>query len=134
MAQSPREGYPQICPYLYYADADAAVDWLVKGFGFELRSAFRGPDQSILHAEIQLGSGVVFIGPGMVPFGTHAVQDADAVHTGLYVYVDDIERHLERARAAGATIRSEIEEKPHGDLMYAASDPQGQRWYFAQPK
>ena len=133
--KSPRAGYPQISPYLYYADADEAIDWLTKSFGFTLRSAFRGADGRVLHAELQVGaSGVILIGPGMAPFGTHAVQDPDAVHAGLYVYVDDIVSHLSRAKASGAVIRSEIQETPHGDLMYAASDPQGQRWYFAQEK
>ncbi|HTF33189.1 MAG TPA: VOC family protein [Myxococcota bacterium] len=133
--KSPRAGYPQVSPYLYYADADAAIDWLTKSFGFTLRSAFRGPNGHVLHAELQVGaSGVILIGPGMVPFGTSAVQDPDAVHASLYVYVDDIASHFARAKACGAMIRSEIQEKPHGDLIYVASDPQGQRWYFAQPK
>ncbi len=93
---------PQICPYLYYADADAAVDFMTKALGLELESSFRTPEGKIVHA-------------------------------ALYVYVDDLEAHLEHARAAGAKIRAEISDKGP-DRMYAASDPQGQRWIFAQPK
>ncbi len=132
---SSKAANPQICPYLYYADADAAVDWLTKAFGLEVRSAFRTPEGRIVHAQLTTGSGVIFLGPGMAPFGTHGVQDPEAVHAALYVYVDDLAAHFARAAAAGAKIRSEIRETPGGgDLMYAARDPQGQRWIFAQPK
>ena len=129
---SARVGSPQISPYLYYADADAALDWLVKAFGFRVRSAFRDPSGHIVHAELEHGSGVVFVGPGMAFFGTHCVADRNAVHAALYVYVDDAAVHLARARAAGAEIRAELSRKPNGDLIYVASDPEGQRWIFAQ--
>jgi len=129
----PRPGYPQMCPYLYYRDADAAVDWLTQHFGFKERYAFRTPEGRIVHAQLELGSGVVFVGPGMVPFGTSGVSDPDAVHMAIYLYVDDVKEHLERARAAGAQIKAELSMKPNGDLTYAASDPQGQRWVVAQP-
>jgi len=129
---SPRAGYPQICPYLYYRDADAALDWLAKAFGFAVRAAFRTPEGKVVHAQLELGSGVIFVGPGMVPFGTAGVADPDAVHAALYVYVDDVAAHLAQARAAGAKILGELSPKPNGDLTYAASDPQGQRWIFAQ--
>ena len=131
---SPRTGYPQIVPYLYCRDADAAVDWLCKSFGFTLRTAFRTGEGKIVHCQLEHGSGVIFLGPGMVPFGTAGVRDADAVHAALYVYVDDVEAHLARARAAGARILSELSPKPNGDLTYAASDPQGQRWVFAEAR
>jgi uncharacterized glyoxalase superfamily protein PhnB len=48
------------------------------------------------------------------------------------VYVDDVEGHYERARAAGATINTELAD--HGpNLTYIASDCGGQQWIFATP-
>jgi uncharacterized glyoxalase superfamily protein PhnB len=129
---SPRAGYPQISAYLYYADPNEALDWLVKAFGFRVRSDFRGPAGNVLHAQLEHGSGVIFLGPGLEFFGTHGVVDRNAVHAALYVYVDDLESHLAQARAAGAEIRAEPSKKPNGDLTYAAADPEGQRWIFAQ--
>ena len=125
---------PQICPYLYYRDADAGVDFMIKALGLELESAFRTPEGKIVHAQLTIGAGRIFVGPGMVPFGTHGVHDPDAVSSALYVTVDDLDAHFARAKANGALLRAEISEKPHGDRIYVASDPQGQRWIFAQPK
>src|SRR5262249_6454728 len=131
-AIAPRGGYPQISPYLYYADADAALDWLVKAFGFRVRSAFRDPGGHVVHAQLEHGSGVIFVGPGVAQFGTHSVADRNAVHAALFVYVDDLDAHLARARAAGTAIRAEPARIPNGDRTYVAADPEGQRWIFAE--
>jgi uncharacterized glyoxalase superfamily protein PhnB len=53
------------------------------------------------------------------------------VHAGVYVYVDDVDARCRRARAAGARIESEPEDKPWGDRMYTARDREGNQWYFA---
>ena len=49
-----------------------------------------------------------------------------------YVYVDDLDRHLTRAREAGATIVEDIHRR--GDTAYVAQDPEGHRWTFAQAR
>jgi uncharacterized glyoxalase superfamily protein PhnB len=50
----------------------------------------------------------------------------------VHVYVDDVDAHFERARAAGATILEEPADQPYGDRRYAAEDPEGHQWFFAQ--
>jgi uncharacterized glyoxalase superfamily protein PhnB len=49
-----------------------------------------------------------------------------------YVYVDDLDHHLTRAREAGATIVEDIHRR--GDTAYVAQDPGGHRWTFAQAR
>ena len=48
---------------------------------------------------------------------------------GVLVYVDDLGMHYERAKAAGATILSPIEEDPPG-RRYRVEDLEGHRWFF----
>ena len=48
---------------------------------------------------------------------------------GVLVSVDDLDRHFARAKSAGATILSEIEEGPPG-RRYRAEDLEGHRWFF----
>jgi hypothetical protein len=43
--------------------------------------------------------------------------------------VDNLERHLARAKAAGAMILSDIESGPPG-RRYRAEDFEGHRWFF----
>src|SRR5439155_1100945 len=51
---------------------------------------------------------------------------------GLLVHVDDVDRHFARAKSAGATMLSELENNPVGRL-YRAEDIEGHRWMFLQP-
>jgi uncharacterized glyoxalase superfamily protein PhnB len=50
---------------------------------------------------------------------------------GVHVYVDDLDGHHHRARAAGARILREPEDQPYGRL-YCAEDLEGHRWMFMQ--
>jgi uncharacterized glyoxalase superfamily protein PhnB len=123
---------PQIIPYLYYPDATEALEFLVNVFGFEVKSAVRGANDEVLTAQVRWGDGVVMIGPGMEPFGTRAVQDAAWATTRMFVYVDDVDAHYERAKAGGATIVSEPAAHFSDNKLYVASDCGGQQWIFAE--
>ena len=50
----------------------------------------------------------------------------------VYVYVGDVDDHCRRAEAHGAKILARPEDKPFGDRVYSAEDPEGHRWFFAQ--
>jgi uncharacterized glyoxalase superfamily protein PhnB len=49
---------------------------------------------------------------------------------GVLVLVEDVDGHFARARDAGATILSEVEDTPVG-RHYRAEDPEGHRWMFS---
>lgn len=134
MAKSPPDGSPQIIPYLYYEDADAALEFMQRAFGFEIEHVFRNPSNGlVLTSTVRTGSGKIMVGPGMKPFGTRGTPDPNAVSAMLYVYVDDVDAHYARAKAAGAVIRAEPHQHFGNNRQYTASDPGGQRWSFAQP-
>jgi len=121
-------------PYLYYEDADAAIEFLEAAFGFEIEHVFRNPDNGrVLTSKLTLGRGAIFVGPGMEFFGTRGTPDAEKVSAMIYVFVDDVDAHYARAVAAGAQIRAEPHVHFGGNRQYTASDPGGQRWTFAQP-
>ena len=124
---------PQIIPYLYYEDATKALDFLVEAFGFEVKSAFRDDHGEVLTAQLRTGEGVVMIGPGMEGFGTRGVEDPEWATTRMFVYVDDVDAHYERSRAAGAGIVSEPAVHFSDNKIYVAADRGGQQWIFAQP-
>src|SRR5258708_24675082 len=60
----PAYDYPTIVPSLYYRYPKAALAWLERAFGFETRMIIEGPDgdDSQIHAEMTIGSGVIFVG------------------------------------------------------------------------
>jgi uncharacterized glyoxalase superfamily protein PhnB len=128
---------------LSYEDAGAAADWLVRAFGFEERERYAEPDGTVSHVELRLGDGVVMLGnPGPDYRGPKRHREeceaaarwsrVPYVVDGVLAYVEDVDEHFERARAAGATILSQPEDQPYGDRHYRAEDVEGHRWMFAQ--
>jgi uncharacterized glyoxalase superfamily protein PhnB len=123
--------FPDVVPYLYYADATAALDFLVEAFGFTEHSALRDDDGIVWNAQLRTGTGLVMIGPGMSEFGTAAIDVPGPATCRIHVLVDDVDAHCARSRAAGATIRDEPMD--HGDVrIYLAVDPGHHEWIFTQ--
>ncbi|HJZ67864.1 MAG TPA: VOC family protein [Blastocatellia bacterium] len=119
----------RITPYLYYEDVDAALDWLTRAFGFQEFERMRGGDGKTMHAAMKHGDAVIMMGhPG--PEYKNPKHLGHATQS-LYVNVDDVDKHFERAKAAGAKIIEEPEDQFYGDRRYGAEDLEGHQWYFA---
>ena len=131
-------------PMVSYEDVGAAVDWLGEAFGLhESGQRFTDAEGRVTHAELSLDGATVFVGwpgPEYQSPGHHAREceqaarwlDGPMVVDGVYVEVDDVDAHCERARAAGAAIIRGPEDIPIGRL-YSAADLEGHRWMFMQP-
>jgi len=55
-------GWPRIASAVYYDDAPAAIDWLGRAFGFEVRVRIEGEGGSIEHSELTYGEGLIMVG------------------------------------------------------------------------
>jgi len=119
-----------ITPYLLYEDVAGALDWLSRAFGFEEQLRFTGDEGYVNHAEMRLGDGTIYLGDPGDDYKNPKRLGQETV--GLYVLVDDVDAHFERAKAAGAEINAEPEDQEYGDRRYTATDPEGHVWFFAQ--
>ncbi|HIF95221.1 MAG TPA: VOC family protein [Myxococcales bacterium] len=129
--QSPPAGTPQIIPQIPYQDVLAAIDFLEHAFSFVERRDFRIEYPGGIHAEMQIGDGVIMLG-GSGGHGAFPPTSEGNPSTLLMVYVKDVDAHHDRARAAGATIVAELADKFFGDRVYEALDREGHRWSFHQ--
>ena len=129
MAEETALTYPAISPYLYYQDGAAALAFLAKAFGFAERMRQTDDDGTIRHAEMDVGGGVIMLG---CPEDQRSPAELGHVTVGMYVHVDDVDAHFERAKAAGAEVDGPPDDKPYGDRVYGAFDPEGHQWWFAQ--
>jgi PhnB protein len=127
---NPPPGYPRVSPYLLYEDAAAAVEYLQRSFGFELRRSETGA-AGRAHNELLFGEdGLVMLGQACDGFSsprTLGVFPSAMIHT----YVDDVDALRIRAIDTGANV-TDIEVSPAGDRRFTATDQEGQIWVFAQ--
>ena len=129
MTQNPPEGFPRVTPYLLYHDCDAAVEFLTSALGFTERVKMPGQGGKIMHAELELEGGVIMLGNPGDDFKNPNELGGRTQLT--YLYVDDVDAHYERAKAAGADIQREPEDQFYGDRTYGVHDPEGHSWSFA---
>jgi uncharacterized glyoxalase superfamily protein PhnB len=129
MAESNPFKAPMLCPYIYYADGNAAMEFLTNAFGFKERSRHVDQDGTLRHGEVQQGNVVVMLGS---PPDYKNPKQLGAVTVGMYMYVDDVDAHYAKAKAAGADIQSEPTTQDYGDRNYGVLDPEGHQWWFAQ--
>ncbi len=118
----------RLMPRLSYADAPAAIEFLCRAFGFEENARF-APAGTVVYSEIALNGEVLFA-IGSPHENVKSPRDLGGLSIELFCYVDDVDRHYEQAKAAGATILSVPEDKFWGDRSYGAMDCEGYRWTF----
>ena len=119
-----------ITPYLLYEDGDAGIEFATRAFGFREARRMTGAGGG-LHAELEIGTdgGRIYLGQ---PQGDFHNPGAVGRTSQVYVLVDDVDAHYDRAKAAGASILEEPNDLPFGHRRYGCADPQGHEWYFAQ--
>src|SRR5262245_23263555 len=124
MTAEPR---PNIFPALRCQDARAEIDWLTRAFGFETDAEHTAPDGGIAHAQLHLGAGVVGVSSAHL---TPLDHPWSKVRHGIYVRLDDVDAHHDRAKAAGADIAVPIRDMDYGSREYSVRDPEGHLWCF----
>jgi uncharacterized glyoxalase superfamily protein PhnB len=125
---------PAIYPRLGYADERAAIDFLVRAFGFRERSEARQEHDGHVLAWLEHRDGVVMVGHTQHDIhGIHSPRELGAATCMLNVTVEDVDAHCERARAAGAVITMEVNDAFFGERRYEAADIEGNRWHFGEP-
>ena len=137
---APVPNTPAVVPMISYEDGIAALEWLRKAFGFRETTRLTTPDGRLSHGEMEAGDGLIMLASPTPEYRSpkrhrEACEQARKWSTvpwiidGVLVYVDHLTRHFKRAKAAGATILSDIEEGPPG-RRYRAEDLEGHRWFF----
>ena len=134
----------RVTPMIAYEDAGAAIDWLDRAFGFR-ESGERYTDENgvVTHAEMELDGAQIMLSTPTPEYRgprRHAEECEQAarwldnpwVIDGLFVVVDDVDAHHERAAAAGAKIIRALEDPGVGFRIYSVEDLEGHRWMFGQ--
>jgi uncharacterized glyoxalase superfamily protein PhnB len=123
----------RVIPTLTYQDIPAAHDFLVKAFGFHGGGVSRNAEGQPVHGEVRAGAATIWLHRVTPEHQLLSPLASDVATSGLFVYVDDVDAHYERARAGGAVIDAQPVDQPYGQREYGARDLEGHRWWFATP-
>lgn len=119
-----------IFPLLRYQDARGAIRWLCAAFGFVELFSVPATGPVVRHAQLRLGASIVMLGSVRPDDGLASPKDLGLATQALCVYVDDLDAHFERARAAGAEIAGPPRDTDFGAREYHARDLEGHPWTF----
>ena len=135
------KNYAQDCksaviPGMRYRDCLAAIEWLCTALGFEKHAVYMGQGNSVMHAELTFGNGMIMLGSAdnnQSPSSKEITQPeaiGGKVTQAPYLVVADCDGLYERAKAAGATVVAELREMDYGGKAFSCKDPEGHLWHF----
>jgi uncharacterized glyoxalase superfamily protein PhnB len=122
-----------VIPSFRYKDAQAAITWLETVLGFSRKAVYDGPDGTVAHAELTLGTGMIMLGSAsnVSPYPDRSATPTDVgmrVTSPMYVIVEDCEPVWERAKAAGVEVVMELTTMSYGGKAFTVCDPEGFVW------
>jgi uncharacterized glyoxalase superfamily protein PhnB len=119
-----------IFPILRYHNARGAMQSLCATFGFVELFSVPESGQFVRHAQLKLGTNIIMLGSARPDEHMASPQVLGAATQALYVYVDDLDAHFQRARSAGAEIMSPPKDTDFGSREYHVRDLEGHPWTF----
>lgn len=120
-------GTTGVWPALRYADARAAIVFLVEAFGFEEKAVY-GEGSRVDHAELVWpGGGGVMLGS---PREDSVLTDLPSGVGAVYLVTDDPDGLYVRAVDAGASVVDGLRDEDYGSRGFTCRDPEGVYWSF----
>jgi len=130
MTQPIPNEYRAATPYLCVKNAARALEFYKKAFG--AKETMRMPQgDKIAHAEIRIGDAPVMLADEFPDMNFRSPQALGGSPVNILVYVDDVDRFVERAVKAGAKVTKPVADQFYGDRLGCLDDPFGHSWSFA---
>jgi uncharacterized glyoxalase superfamily protein PhnB len=116
-----------VLPHLVYRDLQPACEWLSRVFGFTEHYHYGNPVSGV---QMMLGS-AFFMLTGERP-GTKSPAFIGSNTQTLTVFLEDVDAHYARTKAAGTTIWEELHDTVYGERQYGVEDLDKHRWLFSK--
>src|SRR5215813_11646764 len=126
--------YGAVSAMLTVSDIPAAVNFYQKAFGFSKRAIMNGPDGKPIHAELTLRGTTLMLGPENSAMGRRSAKSVGASPAGLYLYVENVDKVVEKATKLGATGQGPVMDMFWGDRCGTIIDPDGYTWMIGTHK
>lgn len=128
------EGYHTATPYLICKEAAKAIDFYKHAFGATELFRLEGPGDSLGHAEIRIGDSPIMLADEFPDMNARSPESYGGSPVSILLYVNDVDRTVERAVAAGAKLVRPVQDQFYGDRTGTITDPFGHSWNIATHK
>ena len=125
------EGASVVTPRLFCRNVAAAIDFYRDTVGALERVRRPGPDGTVAHALMTIGPAMIMIEAEWPGASSRAPQLDGSSPVVIYVYVEDVDKTVERAVAGGAKVLIPVENQFWGDRIGWIMDPSGHVWTIA---
>ena len=121
-----------IVPCLRYRNAPQMIEWLCENLGFTKHMIYPGENNTIAHAQLTLGSGMIMVSSITdTPFGKFLQDPAEIGGRETqccFIQVQDVEHVYEKVVANGGKILLPLKDQDYGSRDFTFSDPAGHIW------
>ncbi|WP_347351324.1 VOC family protein [Intrasporangium sp.] len=120
-------GFTSLTPFLALGDARGAIAFYRDVFGARVVGVTELAG-GIAHAELDFGSGRLQLGEPNPGYHLVAAPEGEDDCYSIALYCADVDGLVERAVAAGASVREPVADFLSGDRFASIRDPFGVRW------
>ncbi|MGZ8999352.1 MAG: VOC family protein [Allosphingosinicella sp.] len=117
-------GFGTVTPYIFAADAQRLIDFLVQGLGGRETCRTMREDEKVANCQVALGTTTIMV--------SEASDRFPSSRSSFYLYVNDADEGMRRALEAGASLIMAVADMPYGDRQGGVSDPSGNIWWISQ--
>jgi PhnB protein len=129
-----KKQYAAVSAMLTVSDIPAAVSFYQKAFGFSKRAIMSGPDGKSMHAELSLRGTTLMLGPENNAMGKRSAKSVGASPAGHYIYVENVDKVVDKATKLGAPSQGPVMDMFWGDRCGTIVDPDGYTWMVGTHK
>lgn len=119
------EGYGTVFPYMLVDNANAFAAFLANVFDATEVGRTEFPDGRVANLQVRIGSSKFMI-------GEPDNETSRAMPGSYYVYVEDVDKTLEKAVAHGATELFGATDMTYQDRQAGIIDPFGNAWWISK--
>ena len=112
-------------------DPETEIEFCEKVLNAEVGVRRPGPDGKTVHAALAVGEARIIVQAEFPQIASRAPQNDGSSPVVIFVYVEDVDRALERTLATGGSILIPAQDQFWGDRSARVMDPSGHVWTIA---
>ena len=128
---TPPAGLHGVSPHLVCAGAADAIEFYKKAFGAVEMIRVPGRDGRLMHACVSVNGSSVMLVDEMPQCGVLSPKSLKATPVTIHLVVPDVDKAVDRAVKAGATVVMPVADMFWGDRYGVIEDPCGHHWSVA---